>query len=395
MENWIAYIAECALCLALLYLPFWGLLKKETFFHYNRIVLLAITLLSFILPLTNIPEISSQLALSDSISIQLEEINVMISGKALSENINWKTILAIIYLLGAVTCLLYKIIDLVRLIRFIPRGCLWVHTENGIHIHCHAHDVVPFSWMNHIVISEKDYEENGHNILLHEQAHIACGHSWDVLWLSFVEVLQWFNPFVWMLSKEIQDIHEYEADLTVLRKGINARDYQLLIIQKVVGSGSYTFANNFNHSSLKKRITMMIKEKSNPWARLKYLYILPIVAICMIACTQSAKSTMSYEEVEVKPEYPGGMGELGKLLNSNLKYPLISFENGVQGEVLVQFVVDKEGNVEEVTVSKGVDPYLDAEALRVIKMMPKWKPGKHEGKEVNVKCTIPVGFRLQ
>ena len=395
MENWITYIAECALCLALLYLPFWGLLRKETFFQYNRFVLLAITVLSFILPWISIPEITSQLAPSETISIQLEEINVMISGKALSENISWKTILAITYLSGAVTCLLYKMIDLVRLIRFIPRGCLWVHTENGIHIHCHAHDVVPFSWMNHIVISEKDYEENGHNILLHEQAHIACRHSWDVLWLSFVEVLQWFNPFVWMLSKEIQDIHEYEADLTVLHKGINARDYQLLIIQKVVGSGSYTFANNFNHSSLKKRITMMIKEKSNPWARLKYLYILPIVAICMIACTQSAKSIMSYEEVEVKPEYPGGMGELGKLLNSNLKYPLISFENGVQGEVLVQFVVDKEGNVEEVTVSKGVDPYLDAEALRVIKMMPKWKPGKHEGKEVNVKCTIPVGFRLQ
>ena len=395
MENWITYIAECALCLALLYLPFWGLLRKETFFQYNRFVLLAITVLSFILPWINIPEITSQLAPSETISIQLEEINVMISGKALSENISWKTILAIIYLSGAVTCLLYKMIDLVRLIRFIPRGCLWVHTENGIHIHCHAHDVVPFSWMNHIVISEKDYEENGHNILLHEQAHIACGHSWDVLWLSFVEVLQWFNPFVWMLSKEIQDIHEYEADLTVLHKGINARDYQLLIIQKVVGSGSYTFANNFNHSSLKKRITMMIKEKSNPWARLKYLYILPIVAICMIACTQSAKSTMSYEEVEVKPEYPGGMDELGKLLNSNLKYPLIPFENGVQGEVHVQFVVDKEGNVEEVTVFKGVDPHLDAEALRVIKMMPKWKPGKHEGKEVNVKCTIPVGFRLQ
>ena len=399
MENWITYIAECALCLALLYLPFWGLLRKDTFFQFNRFVLLAITVLSFILPWINIPEITSQLAPSETISIQLEEINVMISGKVLSENISWKTILAIIYLLGAVTCLLYKMIDLVRLIRFIPRGCLWVHTENGIHIHCHAHDVVPFSWMNHIVISEKDYEENGQNILLHEQAHIACGHSWDILWLSFVEVLQWFNPFVWMLSKEIQDIHEYEADLTVLRKGINARDYQLLIIQKVVGSGSYTFANNFNHSSLKKRITMMIKEKSNPWARLKYLYILPIAAICMIACTQSAKSTASdyitYEAVEEKPEYPGGMGELSKLLSSNLKYPLKSQENGVQGEVLVQFVVDKEGNVEEVTVFKGVDPYLDAEALRVIKMMPKWKPGKHEGKEVNVKCTIPVGFRLQ
>ena len=395
MENWITYIAECALCLALLYLPFWGLLRKETFFQYNRYVLLAITALSFLLPLISIPEITSQLVPNETLSIQLDEINIMISGKALSEEMNWKAILTILYLSGAAICLLYKMNDLIRLIRFIPRGCIWEQTENGIHIHCHAHHVLPFSWMNHIVISEKDYEENAENILLHEQAHIACKHSWDVVWLSLVEVLQWFNPFVWMLSKEMQDLHEYEADLCVLRKGIDARDYQLLIIKKAVGSGSYTFANSFNHSSLKKRITMMIKEKSNPWARLKYLYILPIVAICMIACTQSAKSTMSYEEVEVKPEYPGGMGELGKLLNSNLKYPLISQENGVQGEVHVQFVVDKEGNVEEVTVFKGVDPYLDAEALRVIKMMPKWKPGKHEGKEVNVKCTIPVGFRLQ
>ena len=399
MENWITYIAECALCLALLYLPFWGLLKKETFFQYNRYVLLAITALSFLLPLISIPEITSQLVPNETLSIQLDEINVMISGKALSEEINWKAILTILYLSGAAICLLYKMNDLIRLIRFIPRGCIWEQTENGIHIHCHAHHVLPFSWMNHIVISEKDYEENGENILLHEQAHIACKHSWDVVWLSLVEVLQWFNPFVWMLSKEMQDLHEYEADLCVLRKGIDARDYQLLIIKKAVGSSFYTFANSFNHSSLKKRITMMIKEKSNPWARLKYLYILPIAAICMIACTQSAKSTASdyitYEAVEEKPEYPGGMGELGKLLSSNLKYPLKSFENGVQGEVLVQFVVDKEGNVEEVTVFKGVDPYLDAEALRVIKMMPKWKPGKHEGKEVNVKCTIPVGFRLQ
>ena len=417
MENWITYIAECALCLALLYLPFWGLLRKDTFFQFNRFVLLAITVLSFILPWINIPEITSQLAPSETISIQLEEINVMISGKALSENISWKTILAIIYLSGAVTCLLYKMIDLVRLIRFIPRGCLWVHTENGIHIHCHAHDVVPFSWMNHIVISEKDYEENGHNILLHEQAHIACGHSWDVLWLSFVEVLQWFNPFVWMLSKEIQDIHEYEADLTVLRKGINARDYQLLIIQKVVGSGSYTFANNFNHSSLKKRITMMIKEKSNPWARAKYLYLLPVAAICMIACTQSPKSAdkaepeVKFTQVEVEekkveervifqvveemPEFPGGMAECMKWLGKNIKYPTIAQENGVQGRVIVQFIVTKEGNIEEPVVANGVDPYLDAEALRVIKAMPKWKPGKQRGKEVNVKYTLPIHFKLQ
>lgn len=177
MENWMTYIMECALCLALLYLPFWGLLRKETFFHFNRYALLAITMLSFILPLISIPEITTPLANNEILSIQLEEINVMVSGQALSESISWKTILPAIYLTGLVVCLLYKIYDLIQLLRFIPRGCLWTQKENGIHVHCHVHDIASFSWMNHIVISEKDYEENGNNILLHEQAHIACGHS--------------------------------------------------------------------------------------------------------------------------------------------------------------------------------------------------------------------------
>ena len=417
MENWITYIAECAFCLALLYLPFWGLLRKDTFFQFNRYALLAITALSFILPLISIPEITTPLAENEILSIQLDDINVIVNGKVGSENISWQMFLSIVYLSGVVACLLYKIYDLIRLARFIPRGCLWTHQENGIHIHCHVHDIVPFSWMNHIVISEKDYEENGHNILLHEQAHIACCHSWDVLWLSLVEVLQWFNPFIWMLSKEMQDVHEYEADLCVLRKGINAKDYQLLIIQKAAGPSSSAFANGFNHSSLKKRITMMIKEKSNPWARAKYLYLLPVAAICMIACTQSPKSTDKtepevkvtkvevekeevteqtvFQVVEEMPEFPGGMQEMMKWLGANIKYPTICQENGTQGRVIVQFVATREGDITDAAVAKGVDPYLDAEALRVIKSMPKWKPGKQRGKEVNVKYTLPVVFRLQ
>jgi len=430
MENWMTYIVECALCLALLYLPFWGLLRKETFFRFNRYALLAISILSFILPLINIPEVTFQLTDHEILSIQLDEINVVMNGKATSAYLNWETILAVVYLSGVIVCLLYKIYDLIHMIRFIPKGCLWTQKENGIHIHCHAHDIVPFSWMNHIVISGKDYEENGNNILLHEQGHIACGHSWDVLWLSSVEVIQWFNPFIWMLSKEMQDIHEYEADMTVLRKGINARNYQLLLIKKAVGSGSYTFANSFNHSSLKNRITMMMKRKSNPWARAKYLYMLPVAAICMIACTQSTKSADKAEEatsveqpkteqvkqaakventsenttvtgevfqvVEEMPEFPGGNGqELMNFINKNIKYPASAHENGVQGRVIVQYIVTKEGDIVEPKVIRGVDPTLDAEALRVIKMMPKWKPGKQRGKAVNVKFTVPVTFKLQ
>lgn len=397
MENWITYIMECAICLALLYLPFRILLRTETFFQYNRYVLLVISILSFILPLIHIPEIATQWTNSEIVYTQSDETNVIVNEKALSETISWKIILFIIYLSGAMAYLFYKIYDLISLIRFIPQGCLWKDTENGIHIHCHAHQVIPFSWMNHIVISEKDYNENGTNILLHEHAHISCRHSWDVLWLSIVEVLQWFNPFVWMLSKEMQDIHEYEADLAVLHQGVDAKDYQLSIIQKTVDAKSYSFANKFNHSLLKKRITMMIKEKSKPWARAKFLYILPVVAICMIACTQISKSTtsyISYETVEEKPEFPGGMAKLNHFLGEQLRYPLAAFQNGIQGKVIVQYVINKEGHVEDVSVAKGVDPFLDAEAVRIVKLMPNWKPGKHQGKEVNVKCTQIVKFEL-
>ena len=172
---------------------------------------------------------------------------------------------------------------------------------------------------------------------------------------------------------------------------------------------------------------MMMKKKSNPWARAKYLYVLPVAAICAIACTQSPKSADNADEqasvnqlnaeevaklenssettqvemkeifqvVEEMPEFPGGMGECLSFLNKNLKYPTICQENGVQGRVIVQFVITKEGDVVNPRVVRGVDPHLDAEALRVIKMMPKWKPGKQRGKDVNVHFTLPITFSLQ
>lgn len=405
MENWMTYIMECALCLALLYLPFWGLLRKETFFHFNRYALLAITILSFILPLISIPEISTPLANNEILSIQLEEINVMVSGKALSESISWKTILSAIYLTGLVVCLLYKIYDLIQLLRFIPRGCLWTLKENGIHVHCHVHDIASFSWMNHIVISEKDYEENGNNILLHEQAHIACGHSWDVLWLSLVEAIQWFNPFIWMLSKEIQDIHEYEADLTVLRKGINAKNYQLLLIKKAVGSSSYAFANSFNHSSLKKRITMMLKEKSNPWARAKYVMVLPLAALSVVAFAHPKVSkvskTFSESKIselwtdpqektpDVKAKFPGDEKEAYRFIAKNIKYPALAQEAGVEGRVECLVTIGTDGSIKNVRITKPVNKYLDKEVIRIMNEMPKWEPAQIDGKAVE--STIPFG----
>ena len=153
---------------------------------------------------------------------------------------------------------------------------------DGIHLILTDKPVVPFSWMRTIVISRKDFEESGIEIMTHEMAHIRARHSVDMLICSFCVILQWFNPAVWLLKQELENIHEYEADESVINHGIDAKHYQLLLIKKAVGSQRFTsMANSFNHSKLKKRITMMLKRKSNPWARLKYLYVLPLTAVAV------------------------------------------------------------------------------------------------------------------
>ena len=403
MENWMMYIFKSSVCLTLLYLPFWGFLRKDTFFRFNRYALLGITFFSFLLPSIRIPELAARIMEQNLFNIQLEEISITIQG-----GVDLMSALSVLYWIGVLACFAYKAFEFVNLIRFIPKGCLWVSHEDGVHIHCHAHEILSFSWMNHIVISQKDYEENAREILAHERAHISMGHSWDVLWLSVVEIFQWFNPFVWMLSREMQDIHEYEADMSVLRQGINLKDYQSLIIKKAIGSSYYAFANSFNHSSLKKRFTMMLKVKSSPWAHMKYLYLLPVSAFCIIACTQNLSSMEGCEEtssavaseellpfVEEMPKFPGGMHELIMFLNKNIVYPDISIKNDVQGRVMVQFVITKEGYIKDPNVLSGVDPHLDAEALRVVRSMPRWKPGKLGGEPANVKYTLPIMFRLK
>ena len=155
---------------------------------------------------------------------------------------------------------------------------------DGIHLILTDQPVVPFSWMRTIVISRKDFEESGIEIMTHEMAHIKARHSIDLLISEICILFHWFNPSVWLLRQELQNIHEYEADESVLNQGVDAKRYQLLLIKKAVGAQRFTsMANSFNHSSLKKRIAMMLKQKSSPWARLKYLYVLPLAALTVVA----------------------------------------------------------------------------------------------------------------
>lgn len=332
MTTFFLYLMKSVLCLALFYPFYMVLLSRETFHRFNRMALISILLASVVIPACRItteePMLLSQLyqrwehwltgqevetatAVADVDWADVEFATMPLAdddtlavtpsfslGDFLSEH--WGDLLFLLYVAGILFLIGRHIASLVRLFGLLKRGQMQ-RLDDGTCLYLHQQaDIAPFSWMKYIVISEADYRENGRQIVAHEQAHISNRHSWDLLLVEVCLLAQWFNPAAWLLRQELQNIHEYEADDTVLRRGINAKEYQLLIIKKAVGARLYSLANSLNHSSLKKRLTMMMKEKSHPWARLKYLYVLPLAAISMVAFahTEAANNSNGISEAK-------------------------------------------------------------------------------------------------
>ena len=317
ISSLLLYSIKSAMVLTMLYLPYMLLLRRESFFRFNRIVLLGILLLSLVLPLCNIPWMSldhkpvvqaaqlQMLELGIPVHV-LPEVQVVANNMAVNENLRFSVfmLVSVIYIMGMIVLLAMRLWQITRLQYGLKQGALWQDDKQGVCIYCHSGDVAPFSWMRNIVINEKDYDEAGREIILHEMGHIHNRHSWDVVLLTLVQMLQWWNPLVYVLGISLRDVHEYEADDHVLQQGVSAQGYQLLLIRKAVGSGSYAFANSFNHSLTKKRITMMKKSKSNPWMKSKALYVIPVAALALSAFA-TPKFVAPIEETVTKLEGKG------------------------------------------------------------------------------------------
>ena len=554
MGAFLVYILKSAFCLALFYSFYRLLLGEETFHRFNRVALLALLVVSFVLPLVVLG--------GETIELQQPSgttANIIVHGAVATTGVasdqpyifGWGHVLLFLYIIGFLACVCYHAVSYIRLgmlFRKAHREPLpdYMQGECSANVKLHVHDeeISPFSWMRRIVVSRRSLEENGGEVLRHELAHITHRHSWDLLLVDVCTLFQWFNPAVWLLKRELRTLHEYEADEAVIKGGIDTKEYQRLLIKEAVGTRLYSMANNLNHSSLKKRITMMMKRKSNPWARLKYLYVLPLAAASVAVfarpevsnkldeissakvseltsivkadevksaenplrqrvkisgkvvdaktgkalagvtifakgtdgriasatmsqkggkfefetyeglalqfsfvgmqdqsvivpqggakslTVQMAEAVMSLTEMEVvayasetkeelppvlladtksgqdnddavfvvvesQPEYPGGMGELMKFLSKNIKYPVAAQQARVQGKVVVEFLVGTDGSISDIKVKRSVNPELDAEAVRVIGLMPKWRPGEQRGKAVSVRYEMPIVFRLQ
>ena len=347
MGVFFIYILKSSVCLVLFYLFFRLLLSKETFHRFNRMALLGVLFFSLLIPCIEVTT-RHQVEVQQAV-LSIEQLLLMAELEATPANvgavqetsaISWVQIVLLVYLAGILFLACRNIYSLICLFRLIHSG-KHEKLEKGVTLVVHNQEIAPFSWMKYIVISRKDLEENGREILIHEMAHIHHRHSVDLLVADICIFFQWFNPSAWLLKQELQNVHEYEADETVINEGVNAKEYQLLLIKKAVGTRLYSMANSFNHSKLKKRITMMLKEKSNPWARLKYLYVLPLAAI---AVTAFARPEISEKVEEISAVKVNDLAEIveKKSEENVVKEPIDTTKNKV---VVVGYRTEKKDSV--------------------------------------------------
>ena len=313
----LLHLTESAIALALLYIPYTLTLRREHFFRQNRLTLITILLLSLALPFCDFhalhpgnlmpqatPEIvptvveepqPMRFPTAEPIAFGATDAPQQVAfteqGNSPISFMEAIPYLCILYIIGVLVAIAIRLGQFIRMDRLIRRGSLWHDTVDGITIYCHASDIAPYSWMRRIVISQHDYDNHRHEILLHERGHVLCRHSWDILLLMLVQTVQWYNPFAYMLGASLRDVHEYEADDYVLRQGVSAGQYQTLLLKTAVGASAYSFANNFNHSKIKNRIVMMKSKRNSPWRRWKILYALPVIviALCLFASPKDEK----------------------------------------------------------------------------------------------------------
>ncbi|NPD46653.1 MULTISPECIES: TonB family protein [unclassified Lentimicrobium] len=283
-----------------------------------------------------------------------------------------------------------------------------------------------FSFFNWIFIREED--QHNSSIIAHEKSHTQMLHSFDIFMIKAFQIAFWFNPILFLMERELRLQHEYAVDEKVLSQSKNISNYQQLLLNQVFQVEFNLLSNHFNQTFLKNRFIMMTKKENKKWSRLFLMAFLSMAFIspAFVSCTMdSAKEeinepqevtqepikpevpeevkteeaeTDTKEEtflvVETMPMFPGGEKAMYTYIGQNVTYPEKAKKEGIEGRVFVTFVVEKDGSITEVELMRGVSDELDQEALRVIKSMPKWKPGEQRGKTVRVQYRMPIKFTL-
>lgn len=290
-------------------------------------------------------------------------------------------------------------------------------------------------------MARRDWYEYGTMILTHEKAHIECHHWVDLLLMQIAIIVTWYCPAIWLLRNELHTLHEYEADSRVLASGVSQEDYQMFLIKKTVGARFATLSNCLNHSSLKKRITMMLSNKATGKARVRALIMVPALALVIAGLTTPAVSAVinqassakpvddvrykiteksdetlqvternsdvvvtekpdgpnavPFIKTEIAPNFPGGKSQLMAFINKNINFSEEAFTNGVLDmDAVVQLTIAKDGVVKDAKIVKSSGKIHDAEAIRVAHMLPQFHPGLNAGIPAEASYMLAFNYHI-
>ncbi len=417
MSPLLLYLLKSTLSLLVLYVAFMLSSRSARYFQFNRFFLVASMLVATLLPLFTfhlsqlpytLPLLGEEILISSQrFQFNLEE--VVISATATdTASTSWSSLVYLfgfIYVAGVMAKslqLAWRIWQLYSIKRrsevIKQRDFTFVFTPKG---------TPTFSFYRWIFIDASLYknEKEALHIIEHEKVHLRQGHSFDILLVELISIIQWFNPIVYLLRQYVKENHEFIADELVVAQYQDEQAYRLLLLQHASHVNAYGLTHNFSYSLLKRRLQMMKKPKSPLGFSLALAGLVVALNLVFFACSDPNTDIMNqsdaamnddkvYSQVETSPQYPGGMDSLVQYLVKNITYPQQSKDQGVEGKVVVEFVVEKDGSIQDVSVKKGLDPLCDKEAKRVIANMPNWTPGLKDGKAVRVSFALPINFAL-
>ena len=437
----LAYSLLASTLLIVVWAVYKCVLANTGCFRFNRILLLFCITLAFVAPIFRLNPFWVGDIMENNIEIAFNPVEIAYIANTVSEQITpiWDYIVTL-FLIGVIVMILYFFVSLVRLALFILKGEHIKQDDCRIILHRH-NSVAPFAWCGYIMMPRRDWYEFGQMIVCHEKAHIECRHWIDLLFMQAAIIITWYCPAIWLLRNELHTLHEYEADSRVLASGVKREEYQMFLIKKTVGARFATLSNCLNHSSLKKRITMMLSSKQTGTARVRAFVMVPAMALALIGLATPAVSAVINEvsaatpvedlrykiseksdstirvternsdmvvtekadadnavpfiKTETAPNFPGGKDKLRAFINKNIKFPETAYKDGVLNmDAVVQLTIAKDGVVKDAKIVKSSGKTLDGEALRVAFMLPQFHPGLNNGLPAESSYTLEFNYYI-
>lgn len=423
MKLLVNFLLEGSLILALGWVFYKVVLDKLTFFDWNRRVLLLLLGLVLVLPFLSFQMSTTQSTLAE---FTLPTIQVGQEVEEVKQAFGWQEALLAVYLIGLAWGLIKFSLGLAKPI--FQLQLVDKFDYRGMKVAVHP-SFEPASFFNYILLPKYDPEDaDQQQILIHESIHVSKRHTWDLILIQLVKAVFWFHPLAYLYEKSLREVHEYQADQGVTQS-YSQFDYSRLLLRLITQDQGWQLMNSFNQFQTKKRIMMMNRTQSSGIQKGRFLLILPLLSLMVMvfACEQNLEDEplkpnelvevinedgttglkgvtngrlveisedLIFDVVEDQPEPAGGMDGWNSYLSSNLKYPSQARQMGIEGTVIVAFVINTDGSIQDVEILRGIGSGCDEEAIKVIQNAPNWKPGKQREQAVRTRMRLPIRFKL-